>query len=74
MREGAPTLQTLYATMNYSIRSQQFLLFTAKALSPLPTPGCSAPESFRSEKQTYNQPYHGPSPNPLFYTITEAQR
>lgn len=66
MREAALTMQTLYVTMNYEVRGQQFLLFTAKAISPLPTPGCSAPGSFRCEKQTYNQPYDGPSPKPYF--------
>ena len=54
--------------MNYGVKGQEFLFFTVQAISLLPTPGSSAPGSFRCEKQkpTINLRMFLPSSNPHF--------
>lgn len=59
-------MQIFYARMNYGVKGQECHFFAVKPISPLPTSNCSAPGSFRAEKQTYNQPSDVSSPNPYF--------
>lgn len=67
-------MQTLQAGMNYGVKGQEFLFFTVKVISPLPTPGHSAPGSFRCEKQKPTINLRMFLVQTLFYKVTEAQK